>query len=115
LNWQLTERGGKLLYAGNTSEHYRLYALAGGPVARPGLVRDTSNGTAIAIEVWSLPRSEFGDFVANIPPPLGIGKLETASGDWVCGFICEDYGLQGATDITRFGGWRAYMQGNAAP
>ncbi len=110
LNWQLRERGGRLLYAGHSSANYKLYALAGGPVARPGMVRDTDNGSAIEIEVWNLPRSEFGDFVANIPPPLGIGKIETASGEWVCGFICEDHGISGATDITHFGGWRAYRQ-----
>ena len=113
LNWQLTERGGKLLYAGHSSAKYCLYALAGGPIARPGMVRDASNGTAIEIEVWSVPRSEFGDFVANIPQPLGIGKVETSTGEWVCGFICEDYGLEGATDITHFGGWRGYMKSKA--
>ncbi len=110
LNWQLTERGGTLLYAGKSSAHYRLYALAGPGIARPGLVRDTSNGAAIEIEVWSLPRSEFGDFVANIPAPLGIGKMETENGEWVCGFICEPCGIADAADITHFGGWRAYMQ-----
>ena len=84
-------------------------ALAGGGIARPGLVRDNSHGAAIEIEIWSLPRSEFGDFVANIPPPLGIGKMETEIGEWVCGFICEPYGIDDAYEITQFGGWRSYM------
>jgi allophanate hydrolase len=110
LNWQLRERGAQLLYAGKTSKHYRLYALAGAGIARPGLVRDAQHGAHIDIEVWSLTRGEFGDFVANIPAPLGIGKLETEHGEWVCGFICEPCGIAGATEITQQGGWRQYMQ-----
>ncbi|MES2605911.1 MAG: allophanate hydrolase, partial [Pseudomonadota bacterium] len=86
------------------------YALAGAGIARPGLVRDSDKGAAIDVEIWSLPRSEFGDFVANIPPPLGIGKMETDNGEWVCGFICEPCGIKDAVEITHLGGWRAYMQ-----
>ncbi|MFH3574564.1 hypothetical protein WAI05_19665, partial [Acinetobacter baumannii] len=31
-------------------------------------------------------------------------------GTWVKGFICEAYAIQDATDISHFGGWRAYIQ-----
>ena len=34
---------------------------------------------------------------------------ELADGSWETGFICEPYGLAGAEDITRFGGWRAWL------
>ena len=88
---------------------YRMYALAGGPPYRPGLIRDTENGAAIAVEVWSVPAEHFGSFVAGIPAPLGIGKVELADGSWVSGFICEPYGLDGAIDITQLGSWRAYL------
>jgi allophanate hydrolase len=27
----------------------------------------------------------------------------------VTGFVCEGYGLEGGTDITEFGGWRAWL------
>ena len=50
-----------------------------------------------------------GSFLALIPPPLGLGSVELADGRWVKGFICEPAGLQGADDISHFGGWRAYM------
>ena len=46
---------------------------------------------------------------AGIPAPLGIGKVKVANGSMVSGFICEPYGLEGATEITQLGGWRAYM------
>lgn len=62
------------------------------------------------MEVWSLPTRELGSFVAAIPAPLGIGKVELADGRWESGFICDSYGLEGATDISEFGGWRSWLQ-----
>jgi allophanate hydrolase len=48
--------------------------------------------------------------VAEIPAPLGIGKVELDDGSWLPGFICEPYALQGAQDITELGGWKAYLR-----
>jgi allophanate hydrolase len=110
LNWQLKQRGAKLIQATQSSADYRLYALAGGPPFRPGMVRVAEGGVAIAVEVWELPSSELGSFLTGIPAPLGLGKVQLADGQWLSGFICEAYGLQGAEDISHFGGWRAYLQ-----
>ena len=109
LNWQLTERGAVLRGHTTTAPCYRLYALAGGPPHRPGLVLDDSAGVSIEVEVWELPAAEFGSFVAGIPAPLGIGKLRLADGTEACGFICEPRGLVGAEEISALGGWRAYL------
>jgi allophanate hydrolase len=108
LNWQLKERGAVLKEKTTTAACYRMYALAGGPPYRPGLIMDADEGQAIDVEVWSLPSSEFGSFVAGIPAPLGIGKVKLISGETVSGFICESSGLDGAEEITHLGGWRAY-------
>jgi len=110
LNWQLTERGGELVRKTKSADKYRLFALAGGPPFRPGIVRDESNGTAIEVEVWRLPTANFGSFVAGIPEPLGIGKVQLENGKWYSGFICEGYALETAQDITELGGWRAYLK-----
>lgn len=108
LNWQLQERGGQLLEATLSAPCYRLFALADGK--RPGMVRCNSGGRAIEVEVWSLPTTELGSFVAAIPAPLGIGKVELADGRWESGFICDAYGLEGAIDISDCGGWRGWLQ-----
>lgn len=110
LNTQLTERGARLVHSTHTAEHYRLFALPATTPPKPGLKRVDSQGAAIAVEVWEMPQEHVGSFLALIPPPLGLGKLELASGDWVTGFVCEGYALEGALDVSRFGGWRAYMQ-----
>ena len=110
LNWQLLNRGAVCEEQTTTAPRYRFYALAGGPPYRPGLVRVAQGGEAIEVEVWQVPARRFGSFVAGIPAPLGIGKLELADGRWVPGFICEPCGVEGAEDITIFKGWRSYMQ-----
>ncbi|HEX3731278.1 MAG TPA: allophanate hydrolase [Opitutaceae bacterium] len=110
LNRQLTENGGEFVRAGRTAACYRLYALANTQPAKPGLVRvPAAEGAAIEVEVWTLSAEAFGEFVAAIPPPLGIGTLQLEDGAAVKGFICEPAALAGSEEITRFGGWRSYL------
>ncbi len=110
LNHELTTLGGVLVRPAATTADYRLYALAGGPPKRPGLIRVADGtGAAIACEVWSLPAAGFGRFVAGIPSPLGIGTLRLADGTRPKGFLVEPEGLVGAEEITAHGGWRAFI------
>jgi allophanate hydrolase len=110
LNHQLTSRGGRWLQTVQSAPEYRFYALAGGPVQRPGMVRVATGGAAIAMEVWELPAEHFGSFVDGIPAPLGIGKVKLADGSEVSGFVCEALAVdQGAQDITEWGGWRRWL------
>ena len=110
LNHQLKDRNAILVNSTRTAPAYRFYALAGGPPYRPGLVRATESGEQIEVEVWSVPSAQFGSFVAGIPAPLGIGKLELEDGTWVSGFICEPIGISdSAEDITALKSWRVYM------
>ncbi|MFC3942629.1 allophanate hydrolase [Pseudomonas gingeri] len=113
LNGQLRQRGARLLESTHSSADYRLYALAGGPVRRPGMIRVAEGGVAIAVEVWQLPSSELGSFLTGIPAPLGLGKVQLEDGRWETGFICEGHGLAGATDISAWGGWRAWLSAQA--
>jgi allophanate hydrolase len=109
LNFQLTTRDAVLVEQTTSAASYRLYALPGTVPPKPGLARVAEDGAEIIVELWDVPQARFGEFVAEIPPPLGIGNLELADGRWVKGFICEPYALAGARDITSFGGWRAFI------
>lgn len=110
LNWQLTERGARLLKACRTAPQYRLYALEGTMPPKPGLVRDMDfRGPGIEVEVWAVPENQFGGFVAAVPAPLGIGSAVLDDGETVKCFICEPYAIAGASEITRFGGWKHYL------
>lgn len=108
LNHELTALGGHLCQVTETAREYRLYALGTTP-RKPGLVRVPENGAKIAVELWELSAENFGRFVATLPAPMGIGKVTLADGTTHPGFFCEAHILQGALDITEFGGWRAYQ------
>lgn len=110
LNGQITGAGGVFVEEVRTAPDYRFYALSGGPPHRPGLIRvRPGEGAAILGELWALPDAAFGRFVAGIPAPLGIGKVTLEDGRVVPGFACEGIGIEGARDITGFGGWKAYL------
>jgi len=109
LNGQLTERGACLAERTHSAPHYRLYALPGTQPPKPGLQRVAEGGAAIELEVWEMPLEQVGSFVALIPPPLGLGSVQLADGRHVHGFLCESHALEGARDISAFGGWRAYL------
>ncbi|MFK7871214.1 MAG: allophanate hydrolase [Roseobacter sp.] len=116
LNWQLTDLGATFLRSAKTTSNYKFYALAGGPPARPGLLKTGgSHAGAIALEIWSLPTSAFGTFMAGIPAPLGIGTIDLSDGTAVKGFLCEPSGLDSATDITKLGDWRVFLAQQSEP
>ena len=111
LNHELTGPGGQLIKRSRTAADYRLYALPNTTPPKPGLVREPGYaGPGLEVEVWALPADAFGRFVAKIPSPLGIGKVSLDDGSSVSGFLCEAHAIAGAEEITRFGGWRAFLQ-----
>ncbi|WP_321491964.1 allophanate hydrolase [uncultured Desulfobacter sp.] len=109
LHHQLTDLGALLLQKTHTANVYRMFALKSDP-PKPGLIRDEKAGAAIEVEIYSLSASAFGRFVQQIPHPLGIGKLELSDGSWVSGFIAEPVVKESGNEITKFGGWRTYLQ-----
>lgn len=110
LNGQLIERGASLVAKTTTAPHYRLFALPNSTPPKPGLMRiKDGEGHRIAVEIWEMPTDQYGSFVALIPYPLGIGVLTLDDQTTLQGFVCEAQALQGARDISAYGGWRAYL------
>jgi allophanate hydrolase len=101
LNWQLRECGARFICTAQTSPQYQFYALAGGPPARPGLVRSNALGAAsVSLEIWSMPKTMLGTF---------IEAIELSDGTWVKGFLCEASGVEGATNVSHIGDWRKVL------
>jgi allophanate hydrolase len=116
LNGELKSLGARLLETTFTAADYRLYALAQTQPAKPGLLRVRAGaGVRIEIEVWALPAEHYGRFVAAVPPPMSIGTIRLADGRSVQGFLVESEALDGARDISSFGGWRAYLAEQNVP
>jgi allophanate hydrolase len=116
LNGELKALGGRLLEATATAPDYKLYALKGTTPPKPGMLRVKAGaGSSIELELWALSAAGFGKFVASIPPPLSIGTIRLADGSGVKGFLVEPAAIDGARDISAFGGWRAFMAEAVAP
>ena len=110
LNREIAALEGQFDRAAETEACYRLFALPGGPPHRPGLLRvPPGAGRAIAVEVWRIPSAQIGALLNAIPPPLGLGTVRLADGTTPKGFLVEAEGINGAEDISQYGGWRGYL------
>lgn len=107
LNPQLRGHGGRFLRAARTAPIYRLHDFGN----RPGMVRvpDGGGGGTVEGELWALPAAGIGPFLAEIPPPLGFGRVTLEDGSTPLGFLAEAAGVTQAPDITKTGGWRAHL------
>jgi allophanate hydrolase len=109
LNWQLTDRRAALVRTARTAPGYSLYVLAGTVPVKPALIFDNAGQGLIEVEIWEMDFAAFGSFVAEIPPPLGIGTVTLDDGRTVKCFLGEAYAVADAEDITVFGGWRNWL------
>ncbi len=106
LHHQLADRNARFIGAAKTAPSYKLFAMPTTP-PKPALIHDTS-GAAIEVEIYELSYEAFGSFVTEIPAPLAMGTVTLESGEEIKGFVAEPRALDGAEDVTKFGGWRAY-------
>jgi len=110
LNGELLRLGAAFVGEVETAPDYRLFALAGTKPPKPGLLRVAEGtGAKIKAEVWALDEAGFGAFVSRIPPPLCLGTVRLQDHSSVKGFLVEPEGVKGASDISKFGAWRAYL------
>jgi allophanate hydrolase len=111
LNGELRALNARFVEETETAPDYRLYALAGTTPPKPGMVRVADGtGSTILLEIWALTPDNFGRFVAGVPSPLSIGTIRLADGRQVQGFLAEPLALEGARDISQFGGWRKFVE-----
>lgn len=90
-----------------TAPSYRLWAMHDTDPPKPALIHD-AGGVAIEVDVWRLTPAALGRFVTLVPAPLALGKVELADGRVATGFVAEPRAIEGATEISHLGGWRAY-------
>ncbi len=108
LEHQLTGRGARWAGPITTAPHYRLYALDTVP-PKPGLTRVEDDGVPIVGERWLLSPAALGEFLAELPAPMLLGKVELDDGRWITGFGCDHTAPTQGRDITEYRGWLAAM------
>jgi hypothetical protein len=73
------------------------------------MMRFASGGTKVALEIWELPAAAIATILEQEPPGLCIGRVNLDDGTSLLGVLGEAYLCETGTEITQYGGWRAYM------
>jgi gamma-glutamylcyclotransferase (GGCT)/AIG2-like uncharacterized protein YtfP len=102
--------GAELVAETSTAPRYRLHSVGG---RYPALQPVTDGGAAIAGEVYELPLDVLRDSLLPAEPPeLELAVIELADGNASLGMVLRGLypgrPLEDLTDITDYGGWRAY-------
>jgi hypothetical protein len=106
LNGNLIAAGATFVRETSTAPVYRLWTIDD---VHPAMIRQTDgSGRAITVEVWAVPPAGIASILEGEPPGLSVGKVSLADGSVVLGVIGEPALVQGKTEITTHGGWRAY-------
>ncbi|MQM27037.1 allophanate hydrolase [Glycomyces albidus] len=103
LNHELTDLGARFAGEVATAPAYRMYELDTRP-PKPLVVR-ADDGASLPGERWLLSPAALGAFLAALPAPMTLGKVELADGTWATGFVAS---APSGEDITHKGGWRAH-------
>lgn len=112
LHWQLEELGARFAGSIDTTDSYRLTALDTVP-PKPGLVRTApGQGAPIAGELYRLSEAGLGRFLAGLPAPMALTRIELGDGRAVVGFTATHDATDTATDITEYRGWMNYLNRN---
>jgi len=106
LNGNLLAAGARFVREVTTVPEYRLWSIGD---RHPAMIRVTENGAAIAVEVWDVPAAGLAQVLLQEPPGLCIGKVRLSDGQETLGVLGESALCEGQLEITRWGGWRAYI------
>lgn len=106
LNQNLLDSGATFVREARTAPVYRLWSIGD---RHPAMIRVAQGGAAIALEVWSVPPEGLASILLKEPPGLCIGKVELEDGNQTLGVLGEPLLCEGMREITRYGGWRAYV------
>ena len=60
-------------------------------------------------EEWLISPAGLDRFLAGLPALMALGQVTLSDGRQVTGFTCQPAAVDGAEDISAFGGWRAYV------
>lgn len=112
LEFQLTDLGARWVGPIRTATKYRMSALRTTP-PKPGLTRSEENGVSIGGEIWRLSPAALGTFLAQLPEPMLLGKVECDDGLWRTGFGCDGAAAQAGVDISEHGSWPAAIAAGA--
>jgi allophanate hydrolase len=108
---QLTDQGARWAGEVTTAPRYRMSVLPTTP-AKPAITRVPDGGAALLGHRWLLSPAALGRFLAALPAPMQLGKVEFDDGTWRTAFGCDASAATGA-DISAYGSWPAAIAAGA--
>jgi allophanate hydrolase len=108
---QLTDQGARWVGEVTTAPRYRMTVLPTTP-AKPAITRVPDGGAALLGHRWLLSPAALGRFLAALPAPMQLGKVEFDDGTWRTAFGCDGSAATGA-DISAYGSWPAAIAAGA--
>ena len=106
LNANMINAGATFIREAATVATYRIWSIND---RHPAMIRVATGGVSVALEVWTVPPDGLAKILMQEPPGLCIGKVTLADGEEVLGVLGEPLLCEGQREITRHGGWRAYI------
>ena len=106
LNANLLAAGATFVRETRTAPTYRLWSIGD---RHPAMLRVTTNGAALVLELWDVPAAGIADILVKEPAGLCIGKVLLEDGSETLGVLGEPALIEGQREITSYGGWRAYI------
>lgn len=106
LNSNLLAVGATFVREAFTASKYRMWSIDD---RHPAMIRVSSGGSAIALEVWAVPSAEITTILLQEPPGLSIGKVFLSDGEELLGVLGEPVICEGQREITHWGNWRNYI------
>ena len=98
--------GATLIGERRTLPRYRFYSVRD---SFPALCPVAEGGAAILGELYEVPMTKLRGLLAREPPELELSIVELESGELSFGMVLRRGEREDAlTDITSYGGWRAY-------
>jgi hypothetical protein len=99
--------GGEFVRDGVTAPVFRLWSIRDD---HPAMIRVNEGGSAVPVELWSLPPEGLVAILREEPFGLTLGRYPLDDGTQVIGVLGETAYVEGQREITEYGGWRAYVR-----
>lgn len=112
LNANMLSAGATFVREAMTAPAYRLWSIND---RHPAMIRVGAGGVSVAVEVWAVPPEGLAKILLQEPAGLCIGKVKLSDGEELLGVLGEPLLCEGQREITRHGGWRAYVASRKGP
>ena len=109
LKKNLTDIGAIFVKEDTTDPHYKLWSIND---EHPAMIRVKEDGANIDLEIWQVPNEGLVSLLLNEPTGLSIGQVILQDNSVVLGVIGEPILCENQLEITKFKGWRSYINQN---